>query len=398
MAKSAGTRALPTRGRKAPKPEAAAFVANVLLDWYDRNRRILLWRAPSGVTPDPYRVWLSEIMLQQTTVKAVTPRFADFLRRWPDVAALANAELGEVLASWAGLGYYARARNLHACARAVVEEHHGKFPNSEPELRKLPGIGDYTAAAIAAIAFDQRASPVDGNIERVVARLFAATTPLPAAKQELKALASRLTPDERAGDFAQGMMDLGATICTPRRPACGLCPLRPGCAAYESGLAEVLPYRDEKKARPIRRATAFVAIRDDGAVLLRERPLRGLLGGMLEVPSSPWIEGKPNEKGHDAPLKAKWRELPGLVEHSFTHFHLELRVLRADAGAKPSLSRGASPERCLWLKPRDFHAAALPSVMKKVLAHASALQAPRKIRNSASPIPAAPTRAKRRSA
>ena len=373
-------------------------MASALLDWYDRNRRILPWRALSGVKPDPYRVWLSEIMLQQTTVKAVTPRFADFLRRWPNVTSLADAELGEVLAVWAGLGYYARARNLHACARMVAEEHAGKFPNSELELRKLPGIGDYTAAAIAAIAFDRRATPVDGNIERVVARLFAVTTPLPAAKPKLRELAAHLTPDNRAGDFAQSMMDLGATICTPRRPACGLCPLRPSCRAYEIGLAEVLPYRDEKRARPTRRATAFVAIRDDGAVLLRERPLRGLLGGMLEVPSSPWVEGAWDESNKPAPLRARWRELPGLVEHTFTHFHLQLRVLRADAGAKPSLSRGASPERCLWLKPRDFHAAALPSVMKKVLAHASALAAPTNLRNSASPIPAAPTRAKRRSA
>jgi A/G-specific adenine glycosylase len=394
MAKSARAKALPTRRRKAPS------VAGALLDWYDRNRRILPWRALSGVKPDPYRVWLSEIMLQQTTVKAVTPRFADFLRRWPDVTSLAQAELGQVLASWAGLGYYARARNLHACARVVAEQHHGRFPSSESELRKLPGIGDYTAAAITAIAFDRRATPVDGNIERVVARLFAVTTPLPAAKPELRELAARLTPDERAGDFAQGMMDLGATICTPRRPACGLCPLRPDCAAYESGLAEALPYRDEKKERPTRRGTAFVVIRDDGAVLLRERPLSGLLGGMLEVPSSPWIEGKPSAKNSEkhAPLKAKWRELPGLVEHTFTHFHLELRVLRVEAGIKPSLSRGASPERCLWLHARDFHAAALPSVMKKILAHVSALAVPSKLRNSASPIPAAPARAKRRSA
>jgi A/G-specific adenine glycosylase len=395
MAKSARSKALPTRRRKGPPS-----VAGALLDWYDRNRRVLPWRAPPGVKPDPYRVWLSEIMLQQTTVKAVTPRFADFLRRWPDVISLAQAELGEVLAAWAGLGYYARARNLHACARVVAEQHAGKFPDEVAQLRKLPGIGDYTAAAIASIAFGRRATPVDGNIERVVARLFAVTTPLPAAKPELRELAARLTPDERAGDFAQGMMDLGATICTPRRPACGLCPLRSGCAAYESGLAEALPYRDEKKARPTRRAVVFIAIRDDGAVLLRERPLSGLLGGMLEVPSSPWVEGKPNEKGSEkcAPLRARWHELPGLVEHSFTHFHLELRVLRAEVGIKPTLSRAVSPERCLWLKPRDFHAAALPSVMKKVLAHASALQAPRKIRNSVSPIPAAPVRAKRRSA
>ncbi len=232
-------------------------------------------------------------MLQQTTVKAVLPRYADFLRRWPDVTALANAELGEVLAAWAGLGYYARARNLHACAREVATRHGGRFPETEAGLRSLPGIGGYTAAAIAAIAFGARATPVDGNIERVVARVFAVTTPLPAAKAEIKALAESLTPEERAGDFAQGLMDLGATICTPRRPACGLCPLRPPCAGYAEGLADVLPYRDEKAERPVRRGVAFVVLREDGAVLLRERPLKGLLGGMLEAPSTPWTEAAP---------------------------------------------------------------------------------------------------------
>ena len=213
------------RGSGGKKRASPAHV----LAWYDRERRRLPWRAEQGEAPDPYRVWLSEIMLQQTTVKAVLPRYDLFLRRWPDVAALARAELGEVLAAWAGLGYYARARNLHACARAVVERHGGKFPQDEAGLRKLPGVGDYTAAAIAAIAFGKRATPVDGNIERVVARLFAVTTPLPAAKTEIRALAETLTPETRAGDFAQAMMDLGATICTPRRPACGLCPLRPDC-------------------------------------------------------------------------------------------------------------------------------------------------------------------------
>ena len=264
--------------------------ARALLAWYDRDRRILPWRAAPGVAPDPYRVWLSEIMLQQTTVKAVLPRYADFLRRWPDVTALAAAELGEVLAAWAGLGYYARARNLHACAREVVARHGGRFPATEAELRTLPGIGDYTAAAIAAIAFGARATPIDGNIERVVARLFAVATPLPAAKPEIRSLALALTPDERAGDFAQSLMDLGATLCSPRRPACGLCPVVSGCEAHAQGLAEVLPYRDAKAERPTRRGVAFVALRDDDTVLLRERPLKGLLGGMLETPSSPWTE------------------------------------------------------------------------------------------------------------
>ena len=347
-------------------------IAGALLAWYDRERRDLPWRAPPGETPDPYHVWLSEIMLQQTTVKAVLPRYAFFLRRWPDVTALAAAELGEVLAAWAGLGYYARARNLHACARAVVEQHGGEFPSDEAGLRKLPGVGGYTAAAIAAIAFGARATPVDGNIERVVARFFAVTTPLPEAKPEIKALAETLTPTRRPGDFAQAMMDLGATICTPRRPACGLCPVRPECRGYEEGLAEALPYRQEKGERPVRRGAAFVAIRSDGAVLLRERPLKGLLGGMLETPSSPWEEKEPNGRAvqSHAPLKADWQKLTGLVEHTFTHFHLELSVYRAEVGADAMPKRAASPERCRWLKPRELSGAALPSLIRKVLIHA----------------------------
>jgi A/G-specific adenine glycosylase len=367
--------------------------ARALLAWYDRERRILPWRATPGDAPDPYRVWLSEIMLQQTTVKAVLPRYADILRRWPDVTALAAAELGEVLAAWAGLGYYARARNLHACAREVVERHGGCFPETEAELRKLPGIGDYTAAAIAAIAFGARATPIDGNIERVVARLFAITTPLPAAKPEIRALAVALTPAARAGDFAQAMMDLGATLCGPRRPACGLCPVVSGCEGHAQGLVEVLPYREEKPGRPTRRGVAFVALREDGAVLLRERPLIGLLGGMLETPSSPWTERGENVKTalDHAPLKTPWREVRGLVEHTFTHFHLELSVYFAEVSAEAKLDTAAHPERCRWVHVRDLHGAALPSVMRKVLALALETR-PRAL---ASP---APPHARRRSA
>ena len=346
--------------------------ARALLAWYDRERRVLPWRAAPGVAPDTYRVWLSEIMLQQTTVKAVLPRYADFLRRWPNVTALAAAELGEVLATWAGLGYYARARNLHACAREVVERHGGRFPATEAQLRTLPGIGDYTAAAIAAIAFGARATPIDGNIERVVARLFAVATPLPAAKPEIRSLALALTPDERAGDFAQSLMDLGATLCSPRRPACGLCPVVSGCEAHAQGLAEVLPYRDAKAERPTRRGVAFVALRDDNTVLLRERPLKGLLGGMLETPSSPWTERGESAKvalSH-APLEAPWREVAGLIAHTFTHFHLELSVYFAEVPAKAKLNAAAQPQHCRWVHVRDLHEAALPSVMSKVLAHA----------------------------
>jgi A/G-specific adenine glycosylase len=338
-------------------------------------------------------VWLSEIMLQQTTVKAVLPRYAQFLRRWPDVKALAAAELGEVLAAWAGLGYYARARNLHACAREVVARFGGGFPETEAGLRTLPGIGDYTAAAIAAIAFGARATPIDGNIERVVARTFAVTTPLPAAKAEIRALAGSLTPEERAGDFAQAMMDLGATLCSPKRPACGLCPLVSGCAGHAQGLAEALPYREEKPERPTRRGHAFVALRADGAVLLRERPMKGLLGGMLETPSSPWTErGESTNAGlGHAPLKARWREVPSLVEHTFTHFHLELAVYFAEVSAEAKLAKSAEPERCRWVHVSDLHEAALPSVMRKVLAHALEARPPAR-------AGAAPPRAKRRSA
>jgi A/G-specific adenine glycosylase len=380
--------------RQASPIEPAIAVA--LLAWYDRERRVLPWRSAPGETTDPYKVWLSEIMLQQTTVKAVLPRYAAFLRRWPDVTALARAELGEVLAAWAGLGYYARARNLHACARAVADEQGGKFPAEESALRKLPGVGGYTAAAISAIAFGRQATPVDGNIERVVARLFAITTKLPEAKSEIKARAETLTPHERPGDFAQAMMDLGATICTPRRPACGLCPVRTECRGYAEGLAEALPYREEKGERPLRRGVAFVALREDGAVLLRERPLRGLLGGMLETPSSPWQETAPNGTSVErhAPVKAEWRKLPGLVEHTFTHFHLELEVYRAEVERDAQPKRTAEPERCRWLKLRELSGAALPSVMRKVLLHAlGETRASPAVR--ASP---APPRAKRRSA
>ena len=374
----------------------AAEVAAAVLGWYDRERRELPWRAAPGEQLDPYRVWLSEIMLQQTTVKAVLPRYELFLRRWPDVRALARAELREVLAAWAGLGYYARARNLHACARAVAEQHGGHFPAKEAELRKLPGIGAYTAAAIAAIAFGKPATPVDGNIERVVARLFAVETPLPTSKAEIFALAESLTPRERPGDFAQAMMDVGATICTPRRPACGLCPVRPECRGYAEGLAEALPYRAAKGVRPVRRGAAFVAVREDGAVLLRERPPKGLLGGMLEVPSTPWVEKEPSAKvvRDHAPLAAVWRKLPGLVEHTFTHFHLELSVYCAEVGADAVPNHAARPEHCCWLKPRQMSSAALPSLMRKVLLHA--FEAIRIIpAGKASP---APERARRRSA
>jgi A/G-specific adenine glycosylase len=341
-----------------------------LLAWYDRHRRALPWRAVAGERADPYRVWLSEIMLQQTTVRAVVPYYGRFLSRWPNVQALAGAPLEDVLKAWAGLGYYARARNLHACARAVVERHGGEFPAIETELRALPGVGDYTAAAIAAIAFDAPASPVDGNIERVVARLFAVEEPLPGAKPQLRRLARELTPARRAGDFAQAMMDLGATICTPKRPACALCPWNDCCAAYARGDAETFPRRAPKREGALRRGAAFVARRVDGFLLLRTRPAKGLLGGMTEVPTTEWypdfdeaaaLAGAP----HFPSIKHQpaWRRLPGVVRHVFTHFPLELSVYAAHVSA-----RLPAPEDMRWVPLDHIAGEALPSLMRKVVA------------------------------
>ena len=341
-----------------PRPDAAALLA-----WYDRHRRDLPWRAPPGARPDPYRVWLSEIMLQQTTVAAVAPYFARFVERWPDIRALAAAPLDAVLHLWQGLGYYARARNLHACARAVAERHAGRLPDTKAALRALPGIGDYTAAAIAAIDFDRREAAVDGNVERVMARLAAQREALPQAKPRLRALAAALVPDERAGDFAQAMMDLGATICTPRRPLCVLCPWRTVCAAAALGIADELPRMAEKPERPLRRGVAFWLNRGDGAVLLRRRPENGLLGGMIELPSTPWREAAWSiaEARAAAPATADWRELPGLVRHGFTHFRLELALL---AGATES------PPNGIWARPEEFRDYALPTLTKKLVRHA----------------------------
>ena len=339
-----------------------------LLDWYDRHRRVLPWRAPPGARSDPYRVWLSEVMLQQTTVKTVGPYYVRFLTRWPDVQALAAAPLDDVLKAWAGLGYYARARNLHACARVVAERHGGVFPKTEDELQSLPGIGAYTAAAIAAIAFDAPAMPVDGNIERVVARLYAIETPLPEAKSEIGKIARALTPAHRTGDFAQAMMDLGATICTPTRPACVLCPWNDGCAARQRGDAESLPRRAPKRAGALRRGAAFVALRADGFLLVRTRPARGLLGGMTEVPTTEWTAGFEERDALDtAPhfaQRAAWRRIPGAVRHVFTHFPLELSIYVAKLPAHTK-----APAGMRWIAPEDIAGEALPSLMRKVLAH-----------------------------
>lgn len=338
-----------------------------LLAWYDRSRRTLPWRVAADVTPDPYHVWLSEVMLQQTTVAAVIPYFQAFLQRWPTVQALAAAPLDDVLHAWAGLGYYARARNLHKCAQTVTAWRGGRFPDDEEALRKLPGIGDYTAAAIVAIAFGKRAVVMDGNVERVVARLFDVRQPLPAVKPDLKRLAGSLTPEQRAGDYAQAMMDLGATVCTPRNPACGICPWMSACAARKAGSAELLPAKLEKAERPTRCGVAFWAVRKDGAVLLRRRPEVGLLGGMMEIPSTPW-RSEPwsaADAAVEAPLAAEWRLLPGLVRHTFTHFHLELTVAAGRASAA-ALAPG------LWVPLDRLSEHALPTVMRKVVKHALA--------------------------
>src|SRR5215470_9527816 len=340
-----------------------------LLDWYDRHRRTLPWRAPAGERTPPYLVWLSEIMLQQTTVATVGDYFHRFVKRWPTVEALAAAPIDDVLSAWAGLGYYARARNLHACARVVAERHGGRFPEDEAALLALPGIGPYTAAAIRAIAFDQPASAVDGNVERVIARLYAIDTPLSDAKLEIQARAAKLVPQRRAGDYAQAMMDLGATVCTPKSPRCVICPLMKSCRALKLGIAEELPRRAPKADRPTRRGLAFVLARKDGAILLRKRPAKGLLGGMDEVPSSPWREGKfmAEQALSEAPVPARWQILDGLVRHTFTHFHLELTVARAIAttGGLARLAPGTT-----WCTVDRMTERALPTVMRKVIAHA----------------------------
>lgn len=342
-------------------------LATSLLAWYDRHARVLPWRAARGTKPDPYRVWLSEIMLQQTTVATVGPYFAKFLARWPDVRALARADIDDLLAAWAGLGYYARARNLHKCARYVAEELGGVFPGTEDGLRALPGVGPYTAAAIASIAFDVPAAVVDGNVERVIARVFAIETPLPKAKAEIRDTVATLVPEKRPGDFAQATMDLGATICTPRSPQCLLCPWKLACRARTAGEAEAYPKRKAKAKRPFKRAIAFVLFDGDGAVFLRKRPDAGLLGGMFEVPSSDWKTGTPDAEvaRRAAPLSIAWRRIPGGVRHGFTHFELEFEVWVGRAKARDL--RGGR-----WVGLDDLDAVALPTLMRKTIDHAVA--------------------------
>ncbi len=335
-----------------------------LLSWYGAARRDLPWRAKPGMKADPYQVWLSEIMLQQTVVKAVIPYFEAFLARWPCVEALAEAQQADVMAAWAGLGYYSRARNLHACAKLLAQ---GGFPRGEAALRELPGIGAYTAAAIAAIAFNEPAAAVDGNVERVIARLFSLEEPLPAGKARLRAIAQSLVPRKRPGDYAQAMMDLGATVCTPRSPSCGGCPLRRFCSAAAAGNPERYPIKAPKAARPVRRGNSFVIVKGSGEdvhILLRRRPEKGLLGGMMEVPCTEWcaVEGDAGEQA--AAVSAYWK--PGrTVRHTFTHFHLEMRVFAAGyAEAKREAQRFGGE----WIRLDGLRSAALPTVMKKAIA------------------------------
>jgi len=344
------------------------MLAARLLQWYDRHRRRLPWRAEPGVTPDPYLVWLSEIMLQQTVVAAVIPYFARFTALFPTVQALAAAPDDQVMAAWAGLGYYARARNLLACARAVAKR--GGFPSTPEELLTLPGIGPYTANAIAAIAFGVAVVPVDGNVERVVSRLFAIETPLPRSRPQIQTLAATIAVPDRASDFAQALFDLGATICTPANPACALCPLRPDCAANAEGLTNILPLKEPKKPRPTRYGVHFYLTDAAGQVLLRQRPPSGLLGGMTELPGPAWRAQPWNfdEALAEAPQRADWRHA-GQVEHAITHFHLVIDVYAA------RLDRIQAEG---FLRREDqLEFEALPSVMRKCVNKGKNLAGPK---------------------
>jgi A/G-specific adenine glycosylase len=349
-----------TYGADGPVPSATD-----LIHWYERHARTLPWRVGPGerrlgVRPDPYRVWLSEIMLQQTTVRAVAPYFRRFVERWPDIGALDFAEEGEVMAAWAGLGYYSRARNLIACAHAVAALPGMRFPASAAELARLPGLGAYTSAAIAAIAFDEPVAVVDGNVERVIARVFALEAAPSVLKNSVRQQLQPLVPQDRPGVFAEALMDLGATICTPRKPACALCPWCEPCIARREGRQDEFPAKPARKLRPVRYGTAFVARRKDGAILLRRRPPRGLLGGMADVPGTEWTADQ--TLSGEYPLAAEWTESPTPVDHIFTHFALRLTVKRAEVAEETAAPPGT------WWSPADsLPNEALPSVMKKVI-------------------------------
>lgn len=353
-------------------PPAPAELRARLLAWYDAHRRRLPWRATPGARPDPYRVLLSEIMLQQTTVATVLGYFERFLARFPTLDALAAADPGEVMHAWQGLGYYRRARALHACARAIVAEHGGRVPGDEAALRALPGVGPYTAAAIRAIAFDLPAVAVDGNVERVLARLHRVEARLPGARRQLAALARPLAGDRRPGDVAQGLMDLGATVCLPRRPRCAVCPWREACAGRAAGLAEALPRRAPRAAKPVRRGLAFCLRRGDGAILFRRRPEGGLLGGLHALPASPWDDGPLDVEAAlrhgpvpgGAARAPDWRLRPGVVRHVFSHFAVEVALAEALLPDTPAAADGD-----LWCPEDGLDRLALSSLMRKLLRH-----------------------------
>ena len=342
-----------------------------LLNWYDRHARTLPWRVSpqdgmNGVVPNPYHVWLSEVMLQQTTVATVGAYFQKFVHKWPRVEDLAASDTEEVMKAWAGLGYYSRARNLKACAEMVAADYGGKFPQTAAELQKLPGIGPYTAAAISAIAFGQAEPVVDGNIERVSTRYTANATPLPAVKEDCRAFMADVTPQDRPGDFVQAMMDLGATICTPRNPACALCPISEGCAARAANAATDYPVKAPKKKKPTRVGAAYVLQRADGAIWLTKRPDSGLLGGMSVVPTTGWTSRQDGETSVSAaPVEEDWKNC-GTVRHTFTHFHLELQIWFAAGAAMTTLVPGSG----WWSAADDIPGEALPTVMKKAISAA----------------------------
>ena len=343
----------------------SAALSDDILAWYDVHARKMPWRVPpldrkAGTNPDPYKVWLSEVMLQQTTVAAVTGYFERFTSRWPTVQELAAADDADVMGEWAGLGYYARARNLLKCARTVVSEHDSRFPSNHAALLQLPGIGPYTAAAISSIAFDLPHAVLDGNVERVMSRLFDIHTPLPDAKSELMEKAVALTPEIRPGDYAQAVMDLGATICTPKSPACGICPWRAPCRARQLGTADALPKKTPKKPKPVRRGAIYAGQRTDGAWLLETRPDKGLLGGMLGWPGTDWVTNDQPISHAGPPCTGDWQKLEADVRHTFTHFHLILTVYTAKLSAK------TSPDRGFFVPLDQFRPSDLPTVMRKV--------------------------------
>ncbi|GHF24805.1 A/G-specific adenine glycosylase [Kordiimonas sediminis] len=333
-----------------------------LLAWYDQHQRTLPWRSPPGAAPDPYHVWLSEIMLQQTTVATVKGYFDKFLRMWPTVDAMAASRQEDILDAWAGLGYYARARNLHKCAQEVVQNHQGQFPRTAADLKTLPGIGDYTSAAIAAIAFGEPVGVVDSNVERIVSRLFRISTPLPKAKKLIQEKTDQITPFDRPGDFAQAMMDLGSSLCSPKNPDCNICPFCSLCQAQTRGDMETFPVKPPKKTKPTRLIIAFAPMHE-GSILLERRPDSGLLGGMPGLFSTPWVEQDTHPKDYPAyaPCPGDWTELNGESKHTFTHFHLITRLVSAEVPKRSNVENG------FWIKKAELQTLGFPTVFKKML-------------------------------